>query len=131
MPHFPLDAFLSSLPWTAGGLIVLLAGTFAVAARQRRHSVMDAAWGLGFVLVTAVSWLLSAGEGDDGRRLLLLLLVAVWGLRLSVHIGLRARGGHEDTRYVDLLSPAPGLPQRLRPAPRRSSNPIRPGMPRS
>jgi steroid 5-alpha reductase family enzyme len=108
MPHFPLAAFLSSLPLTTGGLAVLLARTFALAVRQRRHSVIDTVWGLGFVLVTAISWLLSAGEGDDGRRLLLLVLVAVWGLRLSVHIGLRARGGHEDPRYVDLLSSAPG-----------------------
>ena len=108
MPAFPLDAFLSSLPWAAAGLAVLLAGTFAVAVRQNRHSVIDTVWGLGFVVVAAISWLLSAGQGDDGRRLLLLVLVAVWGARLAVHIGLRSRGGHEDPRYVDMLSSAPG-----------------------
>ena len=108
MPGFPWAAFLSSLPWTAAALAVLLAGTFAVAVRQNRHCVMDTVWGSGFVLVAVVSWLLSAGQGDDGRRLLLLVLVAVWGFRLSVHIGLRARGGHEDPRYVDLLASAPG-----------------------
>jgi steroid 5-alpha reductase family enzyme len=108
MPAFPLDAFLASLPWAAAGLAVLLAGTFAVGVRQDRHSVMDTVWGLGFVVVAAISWLLSAGHGDGGRRLLLLVLVAVWGLRLAVHIGLRSRGGHEDPRYVDMLSSAPG-----------------------
>ena len=108
MPGFPLEAFLSSLPWTAAGLAALLAATFAVAVRQGRHSVMDTVWGLGFVVVTTISWQLSAGQGDGGRRMLLLVLVAAWGLRLSVHIGLRARGGHEDPRYVELLSPAPG-----------------------
>ena len=34
--------------------------------------------------------------------------MAVWGIRLALHIGLRARGGHEDPRYVDMLSSAPG-----------------------
>ena len=108
IPAFPLDAFLASLPWAAAGLAVLLAGTFAVGVRQNRHSVMDTVWGLGFVVVAAISWLLSAEHGDGGRRLLLLVLVAVWGLRLAVHIGLRSRGGHEDPRYVDMLSSAPG-----------------------
>ena len=69
---FPLDAFLAGLPWTALAVVVVLAVTFAVAVRQGRHSVMDVAWGPGFVVVAAVSWLLSAGTGDDTRRLLLL-----------------------------------------------------------
>ena len=108
MPPFPLDAFLASLPWVIAGLVVLLAVTFAVAVRQNRHSVIDTVWGLGFVVVAGISWVLSAGYGDAGRRLLLLALVAVWGIRLAVHIGARARGGHEDPRYVDMLSAAPG-----------------------
>ncbi len=87
---------------------VLLAVTYTVAVRQSRHSVIDTVWGLGFVVVAAISWFLSAGHGDGGRRLLLLALVAVWGIRLALHIGLRARGGHEDPRYVDMLSSAPG-----------------------
>ena len=95
---------------------MLLAVTFAVAVRQSRHSVIDTVWGLGFVVVAAISWFLSAGHGDGGRRLLLLALVAVWGIRLAVHIGLRARGGHEDPRYVDMLSSRPRVPQRLRAA---------------
>ena len=108
MPPFPLGAFLASLPWVIAGLVVLLAVTFAVAVRQNRHSVIDTVWGLGFVVVAGISWVLSAGYGDAGRRLLLLALVAVWGIRLAVHIGARARGGHEDPRYVDMLAGAPG-----------------------
>ena len=105
---FPLNEFLVGLPWTALAVAAVLAVTFAAAVAQRRHSVMDVAWGPGFVAVAAVSWLLSAGTGDDGRRLLLLLLTAAWGLRLGTHIGWRARGGHEDPRYDALLSGAPG-----------------------
>jgi steroid 5-alpha reductase family enzyme len=108
MPPFPLEAFLASLPWVIAGIVALLALTFAVAVRQRRQSVIDTVWGLGFVVVAVVSWVLSAGYGDAARRLLLLVLVAVWGVRLAVHIGVRARGGHEDPRYVDMLATARG-----------------------
>ena len=108
MAVFPLAEFLASLPWTALAVAGVLAVTFAVAVAQRRHSVMDVAWGPGFVAVAAVSWLLSAGTGDDGRRLLLVLLTGLWGLRLGMHIGWRARGGHEDPRYEAMLSDAPG-----------------------
>ncbi len=108
MPQFPLDAFLGSLPWVAGGILALLAVTFAFGVRRGRHSVIDTVWGLGFVVAGSVSFVLSAGHGDDGRRWLLLGLVAVWGLRLAVHIGRRARGKDEDPRYVEMLSDAPG-----------------------
>ncbi|MDV8149387.1 DUF1295 domain-containing protein [Arthrobacter sp. B10-11] len=108
MADFPVNDFLASLPWTALAVAGVLAVTFAVAVAQKRHSVMDVAWGPGFVAVAAVSWLLSAGTGDDGRRLLLVLLTGLWGLRLGTHIGWRARGGHEDPRYEAMLSDAPG-----------------------
>jgi len=104
---FPWPEFAASLPWTALTVVAVLALTFSVAVLQRRHSVMDVAWGPGFVAVAGVSWFLSAGSGDDARRLLLLLLTAVWGLRLGLHIGWRARDGHEDPRYEALLDPAP------------------------
>jgi len=105
---FPLADFAAALLWTALAVVAVLALTFAVAVRQRRHSVMDVAWGPGFVVVAAVSWYLSAGTGDDVRRLLLLLLTGVWGLRLGAHIGWRARDGHEDPRYQAMLRAAPG-----------------------
>jgi steroid 5-alpha reductase family enzyme len=108
LPGFPVSEFLASLPWTAVAVAGVLAATFAMAVAQRRHSVMDVAWGPGFVAVAAVSWLLSGGSGDDGRRFLLLVLTAVWGLRLGVHIGWRARDGHEDPRYKAMLGAAPG-----------------------
>ena len=108
MSPFPLDAFLASLPWTALAVLMVLGVTLAVAVAQGRHSVMDVAWGPGFVAVAAVSFVLSAGSGDDARRLLLLALTGIWGIRLGTHIGRRARGGHEDPRYAAMLDGAPG-----------------------
>jgi hypothetical protein len=50
MSPFPLEAFVASLPWTALGVVLVLAVTYAVAVGQARHSVMDVAWGPGFVV---------------------------------------------------------------------------------
>ncbi|WP_446724973.1 DUF1295 domain-containing protein [Nocardiopsis sp. N85] len=83
-------------------------GTFAVGRRLGRHSVVDVAWGPGFVLVALLA--LVTATGDPGRSWPLLVLTAVWGLRLAVHIGRRSRGAKEDPRYERLLSKAPGDP---------------------
>ena len=64
---------------------------------------MDTVWPLGFVVIAAVSFGLSAGSGHAGRRALVLLLVAVWGLRLGTHIHRRNAGQGEDKRYASLL----------------------------
>ncbi len=87
-------------------LAALMLGAFAVGRRVGRHSVVDVAWGIGFVLVAGVSLL--TATADRGRALLLFVLVAVWGVRLAAHIHRRSRGGGEDPRYDRLLSRAPG-----------------------
>ncbi|MGW2843853.1 DUF1295 domain-containing protein [Streptomyces sp. NPDC001274] len=96
---------LAACAATAGA--VLLA-TFAVAARRGLHRLVDIAWGLAFSAVAVVTWLLSDGHGDDGRRLLVAAATTVWGLRLSAHIARRSRGHGEDPRYTALLDKAPG-----------------------
>ena len=77
--------------------------TFGYAMRTRVHAIMDTVWPLGFVVIAAVSFGLSAGSGDPGRRMLMLVLTGVWGLRLGAHIYLRNRGQGEDKRYASLL----------------------------
>jgi steroid 5-alpha reductase family enzyme len=105
---FPTSAFAAALPWAAGGELVLLAATFAVATRARRHGVIDTTWGLLFVVDAAAAFGGSAGHGDLLRRWLLLSLTAVWGLRLAGHIGRRTIGASEDPRYEALLAKARG-----------------------
>jgi steroid 5-alpha reductase family enzyme len=103
-----LDAWAVSLPLTALAALAVLSGAFAIGAATGRHRIVDVAWGPAFVLVALVSWLCSAGHGDPARRALALILTAVWGLRLAVHIWLRSRGKPEDPRYEALLAKAPG-----------------------
>jgi len=94
---------LVNLAVTAGLVAVLMLATFLYAMRTRVHAIMDTIWPLGFVLIALVSFVLSAGSGVAGRRVLVLVLTAVWGLRLGAHIYSRNRGQGEDKRYASLL----------------------------
>lgn len=110
---FPGGAFALNLLWSALGVLVLLTLTFLLALKQKRHGVIDIAWALGFVVVAVISFTSSAGTAaDPGRRLLLLLTVLIWGLRLSGFIGWRARDGKEDPRYAAILARASGSANR-------------------
>ena len=85
-------------------VLVVLLVTYVAGRRAGKHSVIDVAWGAMFALIAVVAFVLSADQGDKGRRWLLLLMTAVWGTRLAVHIGLRSRGKPEDPRYAALLA---------------------------
>ncbi|MFC5251515.1 DUF1295 domain-containing protein [Streptomyces nigrescens] len=108
MTGFPWAAFAANLAVAAGaaGSVMLL--TFAVARVKGVHRLVDTAWGAAFAAVTLATYGMSAGHGDDGRRLLVTLATVLWGLRLSVHIAWRGRGHGEDPRYERLLARAPG-----------------------
>ena len=99
---------LVNLAVTAGVVAVLILATFAYAMRTRVHAIMDTIWPLGFVMVALTSFGLSAGSGVAGRRWLVLLLTAVWGVRLAAHIFSRTRGQGEDKRYASLLRHSTG-----------------------
>ena len=86
---------------SAVALLVLHAVTFSIGHRIGRYNVVDVAWGLGFIVVAAVSAVL--GSGDPTRRWLVLALVAIWALRLSGYIYRRSLGHGEDPRYADML----------------------------
>jgi steroid 5-alpha reductase family enzyme len=70
-------------------------------------SFIDSFWALGFVITALVTFAITP-DGDPQRRLLLLGVTAVWGLRLGGYIFWRWRKEGPDKRYVALLSKAPG-----------------------
>ncbi len=65
--------------------------------RLRNASIVDVFWGLGFVLVAVVVFAFT--EGFLGRKILIVTLVTVWGVRLSLYILWRNWGKGEDYRY--------------------------------
>ncbi|MBB2891570.1 DUF1295 domain-containing protein [Flexivirga oryzae] len=86
----------------AGALVVLQAVTCAVALRARRFRLVDQVWGPGLAGVAVLSGVL--GSGDPTRRIILGLLITMWGVRLSAHIARRSRGAPEDPRYAELVA---------------------------
>ena len=94
---------LINLIVTAAAVAVLMLATFFYAMRTKVHAIMDTVWPLGFVLIAAISFGLSAGHGEDGRRMLVLVLTSIWGLRLGAHVFTRNLGQGEVKRYASLL----------------------------
>lgn len=88
-------------------IVVLQGITFAVGHRIGRYNVVDVSWGLGLAGIAVIALML--GGGDPVRRVVLALVVGVWGLRLSSHMAAKTRGRGEDPRYREYLGPQPGL----------------------
>ena len=78
-------------------LTTMLVG-WIISLVYRNVTIVDSLWGLGFVLIAWLSFGLA--DGFVGRRLLITLLVTVWGLRLMIHLSLRNWGHGEDPRYA-------------------------------
>ncbi|MEV4888137.1 DUF1295 domain-containing protein [Nonomuraea sp. NPDC055795] len=97
-----MSVFLSCVALVALLLII----TFEVAIKAGKHAVIDVAWGLGFAVIALAAFV--QGGGDPLRRVLLLVLTCLWGLRLALHLGRRVAGSGEDPRYEALLAKATG-----------------------
>ncbi|EFQ84793.1 hypothetical protein HMPREF0063_10134 [Aeromicrobium marinum DSM 15272] len=104
MSDFPWGDLALNLAVSAAAVVVFIGVIMAAAIRLKNQSIIDIFWGPGFVVVAVVSYLMSMGsEGDDARRLVVLALTSVWGLRLGLYIGNRNRGHGEDRRYTSMM----------------------------
>ena len=64
---------------------------------KKRNDVADIAWGTGFILLSLIGLILN----PTIRMLVVTIVVAVWGMRLAVHIGTRfAKTEKEERRYA-------------------------------
>jgi steroid 5-alpha reductase family enzyme len=82
----------------AGAVFIYMTAVFLAALLKKDNSIVDVAWGPGFILVALVTFFLR--PGFEARHILISLLVTVWGVRLATHIYLRNRGRGEDFRYA-------------------------------
>ena len=80
-----------------GAVMVLMTGVWLVSLILKDSSIVDIVWGAGFVVAAVAYFALT--DGYQTRKLVLLVLVAIWGLRLSLHIFFRNKGKGEDFRY--------------------------------
>jgi steroid 5-alpha reductase family enzyme len=80
-----------------GALCAVAVGGWLLSLPLRNVSLVDSLWSLKFLLCGLVYAGLSAASGP--RAMLLLVLLALWALRLALHITWRNRGHGEDRRY--------------------------------
>ena len=79
-------------------LLVLAYASFwyIVSLILKRNDIADVAWGLGYVLLCVYLYFTLP---SSNLSKLVYLLVCIWGLRLSIHIGARNIKKSEDFRY--------------------------------
>ncbi|MEO8274634.1 MAG: DUF1295 domain-containing protein [Thermoanaerobaculia bacterium] len=90
-------SFLQIVGAAGGAVAVYLLVGWLLSIRLADVSIVDVMWGPGFLLVASVGAVL--GRGTPARQVLIVAMVALWGLRLAVHIFIRNHGKGEDYRY--------------------------------
>jgi len=89
---------LQTIATSAITVLIFMIFMFIIAQVKKNNSIVDIGWGMGFILISVV--LSFTVEQTDKKDLLLLLMILLWGSRLSLHIFTRARGKEEDFRYA-------------------------------
>ena len=88
-------------------LLFLYILLFLLSIKIQDNSIVDIFWGIGFMIVAILSyqqWI----QGSPQK--LITLLVCLWGIRISTHIGIRKfRNNHEDPRYTKWRSEWKGV----------------------
>jgi steroid 5-alpha reductase family enzyme len=71
---------------------------YCIALYKKDNSIVDIAWGIGFLLL---AWYTFAQSSQHGNlQIAVTLLVTIWAIRLSYHIYKRNNGKKEDPRYA-------------------------------
>jgi len=87
------------------GLMILL---WIVSLLIKNSSIVDIFWGFGFVLVGWFYFVLTPNS-DSLRKIILVALSNIWGLRLTLHVLIRNFGKPEDFRYQKWRNESPGI----------------------
>lgn len=78
-------------------ILVLVTLLWLLSVFIKNVSIVDLFWGFGFVVVNTF-YAFTSGELSS-RKILLLVLVTLWGLRLTIYLAFRNIGEGEDFRY--------------------------------
>lgn len=80
-------------------IIALLTLLWVLSVIITNASIVDLFWGFGFVAANGCYFFLS--DDHSVRSILLLVLVSLWGFRLSIYLAFRNLGKGEDFRYQE------------------------------
>ena len=79
-------------------IVILFTVLWVVSLRLENSSIADVAWGPGILAIGLTYYFTS--DGVSLRAHLTLALLAIWAIRLAIHLGIRIRLLGEDSRYV-------------------------------
>ncbi len=92
-----MEHFINIFSLNLAAVIMLMMIGWFISLILKNVTVVDSLWGLGFVLIAWATFFLT--DGFLGRKLLIVLLITLWGLRLSIYLTWRNWGKGEDPRY--------------------------------
>jgi len=78
-------------------IFILMTLLWILSVIIKNVSIVDLFWGLGFVIVNAY-YIFQSGD-IHLRKIIVLILVTIWGLRLFIYLAIRNIGKGEDFRY--------------------------------
>jgi steroid 5-alpha reductase family enzyme len=78
-------------------IMIMMSVLWVFSVILKNVSIVDLFWGFGFVLTAGFYFITT--DGNQIRKIILLTLVSIWGLRLSVFLAWRNYGKGEDFRY--------------------------------
>lgn len=92
--------FLPIVTLAICSVFILQTLAFIEGRKLERYDIADISWGIGFVLVSGISYI--ATPVQSLSAFIIVCLVSIWGIRLSTHIYKRHKKTKEDNRYVTL-----------------------------
>ena len=91
---------LTGILYTGIALLVYMSVFYGWARVMRKISIVDVAWGGGFILVVILNLVMA--RTVTMRQILVTSMVFIWGVRLIGHLYSRFRGKPEDYRYLQM-----------------------------
>ncbi len=83
--------------WPLSAMLSLAFGAWLVSLKLRDVSIVDGLWSIFFIVFTVLfAWRM---DSDTAAAFVLIVLILLWGLRLSAYITIRNHGKGEDRRY--------------------------------
>ena len=92
MEHILIDSAI--------GVLAFILVVYAIAQFIKDNSIVDIAWGIGFIIATVISFFES--QKFFTQNLMVNSMVVIWGLRLAIYIFVRHHGKPEDYRYKEM-----------------------------
>lgn len=98
-----MSSLAESLLFCLVASVLFISCIFIIARIKHRFDLIDVAWGLVFISIAFVSYTGQSMHELVSVQTLVLLLVIIWGLRLSVHLYCRwEKSSDEDKSYARL-----------------------------